>query len=588
MNLTWDLKQLYDSFECDKFKEDFKNVSHEIKKINEWADLNLNNYEDIISKSEYFIEFQNNFGHLFSNLMNYAELTLSTDAKNEKAMQIVNQLEDIGTNLTFSETKFQKWIGSIEDLDSVISKSDLLKQHKYYLNEIKQKSKYTLSEEEETIIAKMKTTGSSAWTKLQEFLTSTVLVDVEIDNQIKKLPLSAIRNLAYESNAELRKKGYEAELKAYTQIDNSVAASLNGIKGEVITVSNLKGYKSPLDMTLINSRMDSQTLDSMLKAIKESLPDFHKYFRKKAELLGYKNGLPFYEMFAPMGNSNMRFTYEEATKYIIQKFNTFSKKLGDFAKHAFENNWIDVEPRGGKLGGAFCCNLHSIKESRILTNFTGSFSDVVTIAHELGHAYHGECLNNESFLNSDYPMPIAETASNFCETIINNAALKTASKEEAFTILESSISDATQVTVDILSRFIFEDTVFKRRVNGSLPAKELCKIMLDAQKEAYGNGLDHDNLHQYMWICKSHYYNADFNYYNFPYAFGLLFSKGLYAQYIKKGDEFVKHYDNLLAATGKNNLADIAKMANVDIHSVEFWESSLQIIKDDIQKFVNL
>lgn len=588
MELYWSLNELYMSFDSAEFITDFKNLTLEINNINKWSKENLNNTDNSLKKLEEIIDLENKFGHLYSKLINYSELILSADAVNEKALQIINQIEDILTELTASNVQLIKWIGSLNNLDEIISKSSILQEHKFYIENLKQKAKYSLSELEETVISKMQNTGSSAWTKLQEVLTSTLLIDININGENKRLPLPAIRNLAYEHDAVIRKTAYEAELNAYNKIEHSVAASLNGIKGEVITVSKLKGYTSPLEMTIIDSRMDKKTLDSMIKAMKESLTSFHKYFRKKAELLGYNKGLPFYDIFAPMGNSNMNFTYEQATSYIIEKFSTFSKELGHFAKYAFEHNWIDVAPRDGKRGGAFCSNLHSIKESRILTNFTGSFSDVITLAHELGHAYHGNCLNNETFLNSDYPMPIAETASTFCETIINNAALKTASKEEAFTILESSISDAAQVVVDILSRFIFEDNVFKHRVDGSLSTKEFSQIMLDAQKEAYGNGLDHDKLHKYMWICKPHYYSAEYNYYNFPYAFGLLFAKGLYAKYTKDGDKFVKNYDNLLATTGKSNLVDVAKMVDVDIHSIDFWRSSLKIIENDIEKFLNL
>jgi oligoendopeptidase F len=223
-----------------------------------------------------------------------------------------------------------------------------------------------------------------------------------------------------------------------------------------------------------------------------------------------------------------------------------------------------------------------------MLNYGDTFSDVVTLSHELGHGYHGDCLNNESFLNSDYPMPIAETASTFCETIVKKAAIKTATKAEAFAILESEISDCAQVIVDIYSRFLFESEVFERRKESSLSAAELKDIMIRAQKEAYGDGLDEAYLHPYMWACKPHYYYATHNFYNFPYAFGLLFAKGLYAEYLNRGDEFVKAYDKLLAITGKNKIADVTKLMNIDIHSVDFWRSSLKTIEEDIEKFIEL
>jgi len=272
----------------------------------------------------------------------------------------------------------------------------------------------------------------------------------------------------------------------------------------------------------------------------------------------------------------------------VDNFRTFSDKLADYAAHAFDNRWIDAEPREGKRGGAFCENLHTIGESRILANFDGSFSNMTALAHELGHGYHGACLIKEEFLNSNYPMPIAETASIFCETIVKEAALESASDEEAFSILENDISDSAQVIVDIMSRFIFESEVFRRREEGSLSVNELKEIMIDAQKQSYGNGLDHDFLHPYMWLCKPHYYSADYNFYNFPYAFGLLFSKGLYAEYMKRGKEFVPDYDRMLSMTGKLDIVDVAKVMNIDIRKADFWRSSLELIRKDIDKFIRL
>ena len=305
-------------------------------------------------------------------------------------------------------------------------------------------------------------------------------------------------------------------------------------------------------------------------------------------MLGHKNGLPFYDLYAPVSNADMKFTYDEGAKFVVKNFRTFSDNLGDFAQKAIDNNWIDVEPREGKVGGAFCAGLHFIGESRILLNYGGSFGDVVTMAHELGHGFHGECLKNETILNSDYPMPIAETASTFCETIIKKAAIKEADKDEALAILEAEICDCTQVIVDIYSRFLFEKSVFEARKESALTVEQIKELMLKAQREAYGDGLDSEYLHPYMWAWKPHYYDADYNYYNFPYAFGLLFAKGLYAEYLNKGDSFTSEYERLLSITGKNKIADITKEVGIDIHNKEFWRNSLKTIEEDIEKFIEL
>lgn len=588
MDMRWNLDGLYTSFESPELQQDWEKLSRLITELQEWTRENLQSDAEPVAKMETYITQLTTILQVQSRLYSFAELTASVDAKNEKALQLVERIQDMAVELVEPGVLFQKWLGGIEQLDRCIEASPLLETHRYFLTETAEKSKYLLSEKEEIVLAKMKNTGSNAWSKLQEMLTSTLLVDIQVDGEEKQLPLPIVRNMAFEKDPQVRKTAYEAELAAYKKIEESSAASLNGIKGEVITVSKLRGYASPLEKTLLDSRMDQETLDAMLTAMRESLPAFHKYYQAKAKLLGHEKGLPFYDLFAPVGEADMRFTYQEARDFIVKHFASFSDKLASYAARAFDNRWIDAEPREGKRGGAFCYNLHVIKESRIMSNFTGSYNDVSTLAHELGHGYHGECLVEEAFLNSDYPMPIAETASILCETIIAKAALEQASEEEAFAILENDLSGAGQVIVDIYSRFLFESELFKRRELGSLSVNELKSIMLQAQKDAYGDGLDHEVLHPYMWVCKPHYYYADLNFYNFPYAFGLLFAKGLYAVYLERGDSFVQQYDELLAVTGKKKIADVAAIMDVDVRSVDFWRGSLQLIQEDIERFVRL
>ncbi|GAA4708512.1 M3 family oligoendopeptidase [Brevibacillus fulvus] len=588
MNMRWSLDALYPSFDSEQCQSDREQVNQELTQLQQWTKEQLQDHTQPAAKMETYIKLVTSLSQRLYRLFAFAELTASTDAKNMKALQLIDQLQEKSVELVEPSILFQKWLGGIDRLPEVIASSALLREHEYYITEIAAKNKYSLSEREEIILAKMKNTGSNAWSKLQELLLSTLLVDITVDGERKQLPLPVVRNMAYEQDPEVRKNAYFAELEAYKKVEESSAASLNGIKGEVITVSKLRAYRSPLEKTLLDSRMDEPTLEAMLTAMRESLPVFHKYFRKKAELLGHQNGLPFYDLFAPVGEAEMKFTYEQARDFIVKQFGTFSPKLSNYAAKAFDHHWIDAEPREGKRGGAFCHNLHMIGESRILSNFTGSFNDVSTLAHELGHGYHGECLNGESFLNSDYPMPIAETASIFCETIITNAALESATPEEAFSILEQDISSAAQVIVDIYSRYLFESWLFEQREHGSLSVDELKELMLKAQKEAYGDGLDHNYLHPYMWVCKPHYYSADLNFYNFPYAFGLLFSKGLYAEYLQRGEAFVNQYDYLLSVTGKMNIADVGKIMSVDVRSVQFWRNSLQLIANDIERFISL
>jgi len=584
--LNWSLKELYSSFECNEFKEDLNKLDELIENFITTTNNIIDSTDSPDKLLENFISMNIELKTLARKLGSMVHLTLSVDTKNSTALKYDDILSSKISNLAESEAKITKWIGNLKDLDKIIQGSRLLSEHNFFLKEKAKNAKYMLSDKEEAIIAKMKNTGSDAWCKLKNVLTSGLMVDIELYGENKQLPLSMIRNMAYDADSTIRRKAYDAEIKAYEKIHDGMAAAINGIKGEVITLCDMRGFPSPLDKTLFNSRMDRKILDSMLDAIKEYLPIFRKYLKRKGELLGHKNGLPFYDLFAPMGNADMTYTYEDGCKCVIDNFRTFSDDLADFAKNAMEKSWIDVLPKEGKVGGAFCSRLPHVGESRVLLNYGNAFSDVVTLSHELGHGYHGYCLNNESILNAHYPMPIAETASNFCETIVKKAAIKTATKDEAFSILETEISDCTQVIVDIYSRFLFESELFKIRKERSLSVKDLNEIMINAQKEAYGDGLDSNFLHPYMWACKTHYYYAENNFYNFPYAFGQLFAKGLYAEYLKRGDSFPEQYKTLLSATGKNSLSDIAKIMNIDISAKDFWITSLKMIEEDINLFL--
>ncbi|MDV4149650.1 M3 family oligoendopeptidase [Clostridium sp. AL.422] len=587
MSDNWSLKELYSSFTSNDFLGDLDKVDKSIndlivfsEKLNRESD-ELKSLEDVINKLE-------NLYLLISKIASFASLTISADSKNVEGRKYLDIINNKISLLAEPSTKIYKWVASIENIDEVINKSELLKEHEFIIKEIISKNKYMLSDKEEAIIAKMRTTGSEAWSNYKDYLISTHKVDINVDGKEESLPLTVVLNMAYSKDPEVRKNAYEAEIKSYEKIEEGVAAALNGIKGEVITTSELKGYKSPLHMTLEESRMDEEILNSMLTAIKESLPTFRKYLRRKAEILGHKNGLPFYDLYAPVIEKEMKFDFKDGKAFVEKNFRKFSDNLANFALKAFDNNWLDVYPKEGKVGGAFCASIKDIKESRILLNYGNSFSDVVTMAHELGHGFHGECLNNETMLNSEYPMTLAETASNFCEIIIKKSAVKEASKEEAFAILEAEISDCNQVIVDIYSRFLFESEVFEKRKESSLSVEEINNAMLSAQKEAYGDGLDNNYLHKYMWTWKPHYYYATANFYNFPYAFGNLFAKGLYAEYLKRGDSFCKEYEELLAVTGKNSVADVTKIMNIDVHDVNFWRNSLKLIEEDIEKFIEL
>jgi len=586
--MRWTLDALYDGFDGEAFQQDLKQCDVLVEDFIRWANTNLTKdraEQQAKEVLEAYITRKKELFRLTSRLSQYAALVTSVETGHAAAKGYLEFVQKKTATLAGGDTRFANWLAELDNLEEAIRQSPLLEEHRFFLMEIRRLSRYWLSEKEEIVIAQMRVTGSRAWTKLHETLTAGLLVDVPFEGEPKTLPLTVVRNLAYDADPVVRKTAYLSELTAYGKIESAAAACLNNIKGEVITLAGKRGFSSPLEQALLESRMDSGILDAMMGAVRESLPSFRRYFQAKAQMLGHETGLPFFDIFAPVGSLSSRYSYQEARDYIAKHFYSFSERM---AEQAFDKRWIDAEPRQGKVGGAFCNNLHTIKESRILSNFDGSFNSVITLAHELGHAYHGLCLQQESGLNSRYPMPIAETASTFCETIVTQAALQTAGPGEKLFILEKDLCGMAQVVVDIYSRFLFESELFRLRETRSLSVEELKELMLYAQKEAYGNGLDHNWLHPYAWIAKPHYYNAARNYYNFPYTFGLLLALGLYTEYRKHGKEFVPRYDALLAATGKNSLADVARAAGIDLYSGEFWRQSLAQVARNIETFVNL
>jgi pepF/M3 family oligoendopeptidase len=580
----WDLSKLYESFQDPNFLADQKLLSKRIGEVCE-EESKYTNYENKKENLLLYLESNVELTFLVDKLLHYASLVASVDSTNMEAMKNLNSIQNELTNLTRLETIVSKWLLNYPNIDEDINSDEFLKEHEFYIKEVIEQASHNLDEKTETLLARLRQNGSGAWSNLQSLLTSTLAVNYNG----KEITLSEVRNLASDKDATVRKTAYEAEIKAYAKIEKSISYSLNSIKGEVNVISRERGYESPLAQSLSNSRMQRATLDAMQEACLEYMDVFRAYLKRKAKLLGHESGLPFYDLFAPIGESNKTFTIPEANEYILKNFRTFSEELYLMAKKAFTDNWIDYTPRKGKVGGAFCANIHAIKESRVMSNFTGVFGDMITLSHELGHAFHGESVFKETSLNSHYTMPVAETASTFCETIVNKAALKDATNdEERIFLLESSLQDYTQVVVDIMSRFIFEKSVFDGRLTTVFDENELKDLMLKAQKETYGDGLDPNYLHPYMWACKPHYYSGGLSYYNFPYTFGLLFAKGLYAKYLEDQEGFLGMYDNLLRSTGKMMVEDAAMLAGIDVTKKAFWVSSLELLKQDIEQFLKL
>ena len=580
MNEVWNLDPIYKGFDDPAYQADMVAMKQLVAEFAAFAE-ELPTLEPIEGLRR-GIEMQEKLADLGS-LGGYASLRSATDAKDPEPGSWMGQVMAIRSGMAAPMAKFNAWIVAIPNLMELVRGDEFLKDYEFYFAGKAESAQYQMGSEAEAVMAKLGMSGGSAWGKLQSYLTSTVPVHYrgEVTN------LSSIRNLAYDADAQVRKDAYEAELACYEAIKEPVAHALNAIKLETISQCQLRGYESALDRTLRYSDMKRETLDAMLGAMDEYLPKFWQYLKAKAKALGHENGLPWYDLFAPMGESSTLFTTEEARDYLVKQFSTFDQELTDMVATAFDDAWIDFFPRSGKRGGAFCSNVRKIGQSRILTNYDGMFTDVVTLAHELGHAFHNQCVRDHRPLNQGYSMPVAETASTFNECVVMNAAIASAAnKDEQIALIESQLQDATQIICDIYSRYRFETMVFENREKRFMNADTFCNFMLEAQKQSYGDGLDHSVLHPYMWVCKNHYYGPTF--YNFPYAFGGLFARGLYAQYEKEGAAFVPKYKKLLHTTPVATVEDTALVAGIDLTDKNFWRGALQTIADKIDLLCSL
>ena len=577
---TWDLSVFYHGFDDPALRADIEAV----KVLIHSGHALLLADEKPVQKLEQLLALLTQLTAKLYRAFGYCQLTLAVDAEHVEAFRHLDELSTLYVDVEVLQSACVRYVGSLKDLPQVIAESVLLTQHAFMLKEFAVRSVHMLPESMEKWMLRMSLSGGDAFGKLRDQLMGTHTVQMDD----KSLPLPAVRGMAYDPDAEVRKAAYEAELKSYEKVALPMAFCLAGIKGEALTLCEARGYSDVLTEQLEASRMDRETLDAMLTAIRESLPDFRRYLKAKAKKLGHLGGLPFYDLFAPITGEGKPYTIEEAEALLCKVFGKVHPEMSDFIRHAFDKRWIDVYPREGKEGGAFCAGNHELKISRVLTNFVGSFSDVSTLAHELGHAWHNRCMERLPALLADAPMPLAETASIFNETLLAHEVRGAADAEAAFALLENSLMEKTQLIVDIYSRYLFETAVFEARKTHTPTVEELNALMLSAQEEAYGDGLDAEIRHPYMWVNKSHYYTPGLHFYNFPYAFGLLFGLGVFAKYLEQGKAFMPQYDELLAKCGTGLVADVAQSVGIDVRSEAYWRSALQIVRDEIDEFLRL
>ena len=585
----WDLTVVYPGLDSPEFEAGFAAVVQAIDDLVELFDRHgiglqdpsplknaaVRRFEEIVDRFNAVLEESS---ALFAFIWGF----VSTDSRYELAQAKLSELEQHSVKLSLLGTRFTAWVGSL-DVQALIDRSESAAAHRFMLHQAKREADHLMAPAEEALAAELELMGSSAWSKLFGNFTSQLMVTVPLEEGPQELPMSEVRNLAYDPDREVRRRAYEAELATWKAAEVPIAASLNSIKGEVNALAKRRKWDSPLDAALFQNHIDRKTVDAMMEAARESFPDFRRYLRAKARALELP-ALAWFDLFAPLPVGHREWQFREAAAFIVDHFGTYSDRLAGLAQRAFQEEWIDAEPRPGKRDGAFCMWLRK-DESRILSNFKPAFDGLRTLAHELGHAYHNLNLAQRTMLQRDTPMALAETASIFCETIIRHSAIRGTDPDEQMAILEDSLQNACQIVVDITSRYLFERNIFEKRNERELSPQEFQELILEAQHETYGDGLDPEALHPYMWAVKGHYYSAGRSFYNYPYMFGLLFGLGLYAHYKEDAEAFKRGYDDLLSSTGMDDAAALAGRFGIDIRDPAFWRSSLDIIRRDIDRF---
>lgn len=514
----------------------------------------------------------------------YVYATVSTDSRNEQAQGLLSELEVTDAKLSPLVARLAEWVASL-GADGLASVSEQAREHLGPLRRLQARAEHQMSEPEENLYAELSTTGSSAWGRLQGDMTSQLKTTVELPDGAKDLPMAAVRGLASNPDVRVRKAAYEAEMRAWPTIGVACAAAMNAIKGEANTVNRRRNWASPLDASLYANSVSRATFDAMQSAIHASLPDFRRWLRVKGQLNGDKNGVSWWNLLAPLSFAPSNISWDEGVQLVRGAFNAYSDRLAGLVDRSLNEQWIDAEPREGKVGGAFCMSFVNDR-SLVLLNWSGSVDSAQTTAHELGHAYHNTQLAHRTPMQRNLPMALAETASIFCETLVVEEGLSRLQGDERLALLDVDLQGAAQVVVDIHSRFLFESEVFARRQRRTLGVSEFNEMMGDAQNRAYGDGIDQSTAHPYMWILKPHYYGSHF--YNWPYTYGLLFGLGLYAQFQRDPDRFRSGYDDLLSRAGMDSAEQLGAAFGLDVTKEDFWTASLDVLRARMRDYERL
>jgi oligoendopeptidase F len=501
-----------------------------------------------------------------------------------KADELRGEITSISADFSSVFTKFQQQLSeSSEEVWNALLQHEQLKEITFVLNEWRKKAKDKLSSTEESMIGALAVDGYHGWGQMYD----TIVGSMEISHNGKKLSVGQANNLLSSPDKNTRKEVFEQLEDAWKQNEELFAKTLNHLGGFRLSVYKKRGWEDIMKEPLEYNRMKQETLDAMWGAISKNKAPFVKYLNRKAKLLG-KDKLDWFDQDAPVAESTSTMSYDEGARFILKQFSRFGDEMAGFARLAFEGRWIEAEDRAGKRPGGFCTSFPMSDESRIFMTYSGSMSNVSTLAHELGHAFHSYALRPMHTLNRNYAMNVAETASTFAEMIVADAAVKEAvTKEEKIALVEDKLQRSVAFFMNIHARFLFETRFYEERSKGIVSADKLNDLMVEAQKEAFADSIG--EVHPRFWASKLHFYITGVPFYNFPYTFGYLFSLSIYAKALESGENYEEKYMSLLRDTAIMNVEDLAmKHLGEDITKEAFWEKGIKLCIADVDEFLEL
>ena len=513
---------------------------------------------------------------------------LAADTTDKKALILQGETGTLGARYSTIGLKVRQTLAKADEATwKGLVESEELKEFEFVLNEWREEVALKLSEAEESLITSLSVDGYQGWGQLYDLLIGDITIAIEVDGEEKLLSVGQVNNLSSHEDADVRKRSFEALESVWKKKEDFFATALNHLAGFRLAVYKKRGWDSVLKEPLLRNRMSEATLSAMWGAIGANKAPFVEYLEEKAKILGTEK-MNWYDMDAPITASTKKMTYQEGAEFILQHFGEFGPELEAFSRKAFEDSWIEAEDRPNKRPGGFCTGMPVSEQSRIFMTYSGSMSNVATLAHELGHAFHSYALRPVHWLNRQYAMGVAETASTFAEMIVADAAVKAAeTKEEKIALLEDKIQRSVAFFMNIHARFLFETRFYEERKKGIVPAARLNELMEEAQREAYGDALD--TVHPHFWASKLHFYITGVPFYNFPYTFGYLFSLSIYAKALEEGEGFEQQYMALLRDTAVMSVEDLAmKHLGEDITKQDFWAKGVALCVNDVEEFLEL